>query len=94
MLSSNNSQQSNESDLSPSIAEYKKYGYDIEGFEEINQRFICIFCNLIIRDAIQLTECGHRCCRGCFEVRAAVSIDGNITCPCVDCHEITNKNQV
>jgi hypothetical protein len=94
MNSNNNSQQSNGSDSSPHISEYPKYGYNVDGIEEIHRRFLCIFCLLIIREPIQLTECGHRSCRDCFESRAERSTDGNVTCPCDDCHEITNRDQV
>jgi hypothetical protein len=94
MSNSNNSQRSNESDLSPSISEYPKCGYNIDDIGEVIRKFICIFCFLIIREPIQLTECGHRSCRGCFEFRVATTSDGNIKCPCDDCGEITNKNQV
>jgi hypothetical protein len=94
MSNSNSSQQLHGSDLSPPIAEYRKYGYNIDSIEELKSRFLCIFCFLLIREPIQLTECGHRSCRGCFDVRAAATADGNITCPCEDCDVITNKNQV
>lgn len=94
MINSNSTQQANGSDLSPSISEYPQYGFDIDGIEEINPRFKCIFCSLMIRDAIQLSECGHRSCRGCFEVRADKATDQNVICPCEDCHLITNKSQV
>jgi len=89
---SNNS--SNGADLSPSISGYPICGYDIYGIEETNARFKCIFCFFIMREPIQLTECGHRSCRECFEIRAAKTTDGNVTCPIEDCNQITNKNQV
>ncbi len=95
MINSNNLQHSNVADSSPLISEYPKCGYIIDGLEETNSRFKCIFCSLIMREPIQLTECGHRCCRECFEIRAAKTTDGNIACPSEDCeHQITNINQV
>jgi len=93
MTSKNSSQQQHGSDLPPPTTEYSKCGYDINNIEELSSRFICIFCFLLIREPIQL-ECGDRCCRGCFEVRAAVAPNGNITCPRDDCQEITNKNKI
>jgi hypothetical protein len=95
MINSNNLQHSNVADSSPLISEYTKYGYVTYDLEETNSRFKCIFCSLIMREPIQLTECGHRCCRECFEIRAAKTTDGNIACPSEDCeHQITNINQV
>ena len=91
MTSSNPSQQLVRSDFSPSPFEH---GYDVDGLEEINPRFICIFCSRIIREPIQLIECGHRSCRECFEHQAATTTDGNVECPCEDCHEKTNKDNV
>jgi hypothetical protein len=81
-------------DSSPSsTSEYPKCGYNVDGIADFLLRFKCIFCLLIIREPIQL-KCGHRSCRGCFEVRAAADPDGNVACPDEDCDEITNKTEV
>lgn len=80
-------------DNSSSASNYPKYGYIVDNITEILPRFKCIFCFLLIREPVQ-AECGHRSCRSCFEVRAAAVPDGNVTCPCDDCDEITNKSQV
>ncbi|CAF1078601.1 unnamed protein product [Adineta steineri] len=90
MDDNNNSQQSSQSTVSLSL----KPGYNIDDIDKANSRFKCIFCKLIIRDPIQLTECGHRSCRNCFDERANKEPDGNVTCPCDDCHIVTNKSQV
>ena len=88
-------QQSNVAASSPPISEFPKCGFDVENLDKINPRFKCIFCDLVIREPIQLSECGHRSCRECFELRAAKTIDENITCPVADCeYPINNKNQV
>ena len=97
MISSNTSQEANVAALSPTISdsEYPRCGYDIDDLNNTNPRFTCIFCFLIVRDPIQLTECGHRACRECFDIRAAKTADGNIACPSADCdHQITNKTKV
>jgi len=75
-------------------SEFELYGYEIAHLTEINPRYRCIFCLLIINNPIQLTECGHRSCRDCFEIRANRTADGNVTCPVEDCQLITNKNEV
>ena len=94
MVDQNNIPQRNEHDLTISSIEYPKYGFEVDGIEELDVKFKCIFCLLIIQDPIQLITCGHRSCRGCLEVRAATVADGNVICPLDDCHEISNKNQV
>jgi hypothetical protein len=94
MIDSNNFLEDNVSDLLPSMSPYAKCGYDVDDIEKFDSRYKCIFCSLIIREPIQLTECGHRSCRGGFDIRAATTTDGNVTCPCEDCQLITNKNDV
>jgi len=47
-----------------------------------------------MKEPIQLTECGHRGCRGCFESRAAVAINGKMTCPAEECKCDFDKNDV
>ena len=95
MISRNNSQEANVADLSPTSSEYPACGYKIDDSDSINPRFKCIFCSQIVRDPIQLTECGHRGCRECFDLRAAKAADGNIACPVKDCeNQITNIAKV
>jgi hypothetical protein len=95
MINSNSTQQSNVAGSSPPIPEFPKCGYDVEGLDGINPRFKCIFCSQVIRDPVQLPECGHRSCRECFEIHATKSIDENIKCPVADCENpISNKNKV
>lgn len=81
-------------DVLVSVDPYPKFGFVVDDLEHINSRYKCIFCSLIIKDPIQLSECGHRSCRECFEVRATATEAGNVTCPCEDCHLVTNKNDV
>ncbi|CAF3444999.1 unnamed protein product [Rotaria socialis] len=94
MVDSCNSQLSNERVSSFSISPYPKCGFDVDDIENKNSRFKCIFCSLLIQEPIQLVECGHRSCRGCFEARAAVAPDENVTCPYDDCNIKTNKSQI
>ncbi|CAF1454114.1 unnamed protein product [Rotaria sordida] len=94
MVDTNNTPPRSESDSSLPTSSYPKYGYEVDTIEDINPRFKCIFCFLVIQNAIQLTECGHRSCRGCFEVRAAAVADENVECPVDGCHATTNKSQI
>jgi hypothetical protein len=94
MVESKRTQQEHPLESSFLESEYPECGYEIDGIEKIKSRFKCIFCLLVIQEPIQLIECGHRSCRVCFESRAAKVLDGNVTCPYDDCHQVTNKNQV
>ncbi|CAF1931031.1 unnamed protein product [Rotaria magnacalcarata] len=94
MVDSSDSQLSNEHVSSSSISPYPKCGFDVDDIENKNSRFKCIFCSLLIQEPIQLIECGHRSCRGCFEARAAVAPDENVTCPYDDCNVKTNISQI
>jgi len=71
--------------LQPPRSEHLLCGYKTYLTEEADNKWKCIFCKLIIKEPIQLTECGHRACKGCFESRAAAAIDGNMICPVEDC---------
>ncbi|CAF1034674.1 unnamed protein product [Adineta ricciae] len=94
MGDSYNIQQENEAVSSASTPEYTKYGFNVFGIETIDSRFKCLFCDFVIKEPIQLVECGHRICRGCFDVRAATVENGRVKCPQKDCGEFANKEQV
>ena len=44
-------------------------GYDVDPVEPVVQvsRYKCQICLLILRDPVQLSECGHRFCRLCID---------------------------
>ena len=44
-----------------------KVGYDVESVDILNQNFNCQICMFIIRDPVQLSECGHRFCKLCMD---------------------------
>lgn len=94
MADSHNIQQKNEAALSASTSEYTKYGFSVFDIEKIDPRFKCLFCELVIKEPIQLVECGHRVCRGCFDIRAAAADNERVKCPQKDCAEFANKEQV
>ena len=70
------------------------FGYSIYDIENADPKWKCIFCSLIMKEPIQLTECGHRCCKGCFESRAADAVNDELECPVDDCHTSFHKGQV
>ncbi len=74
--------------------EHSPCGYSIYEIDKADIKWKCIFCFLIMKEPIQLTECGHRCCKGCFQARAALSPDDIMTCPIEDCDIQFHKNQV
>ena len=44
----------------------EKGGYEVETFEAVGRKYKCHICMLIIRDPVQLAECGHRFCKLCI----------------------------
>lgn len=45
----------------------KKGGYDVFPIETLDKRYECQICLLILRDPVQLSECGHRFCKQCLD---------------------------
>ncbi|CAF3375195.1 unnamed protein product [Rotaria sp. Silwood1] len=43
-------------------------GFDAKNLHILDTKFICPVCFLILRDPVQLTECGHRYCQTCLNV--------------------------
>lgn len=90
-----NSRQQNAVQLSPRPFENKfEFGYEVDDITKISEKYRCIICSLVIRDPIQLTECGHRSCRECIQNQASLDTEEGIICPVEDCHEVTEKKQV
>ena len=95
MSTNNKLQQKNEPHLSPQLSETNtKFGYKVDDMDNVPSRYKCIFCSLIIRDPIQLIECGDRCCHGCGQVQVDSDSEGGILCPVEDCHVRTEKDKV
>jgi hypothetical protein len=87
-------QQNNLSHTLSSTADHIRCGYPVYNDNQ-DIRWKCIYCSLIIKEPIQLTQCGHRSCKGCFESRAAVTPnDVKMQCPVSDCQEIFDKTDV
>ena len=43
-------------------------GFDAKNKGALHEKFICVTCKLILRDPIQINECGHRLCQSCINV--------------------------
>ena len=43
-----------------------KRGYDVEPVNAVDGKYECQICMLILRDPVQLSECGHRFCKSCM----------------------------
>ena len=69
-------------------------GYRVANIDQFDRRLRCLFCSLLMNDPIQLTECGHRACRACFDFQADQSSDGSVTCPEMDCQAVTKREEV
>ena len=44
-----------------------KTGYEVDPIEAVGRRYECQICLLILRDPVQLSECGHRFCKLCID---------------------------
>jgi len=64
-------------------------GHHISNVESIQLEFICIKCNLLLREPRQ-TPCGHRLCKPCVEFE----IGDTFRCPAATCENLVQKNQV
>ena len=86
---------SKSSDSISSLSEHERCGYMIHNIASIINKWKCVYCFYLIKEPIQLTECGHRACRGCFESRAQLAAaDEPMTCPNVDCATSFDRSQV
>lgn len=94
MAKSETNSQPDPKNVSPSVELHLKCGYHVFDIGKINDRWKCIYCQLIIKEPMQLTECGHRCCTGCFKSRAAVVVNDDMICPEDDCKVPFHKDQV
>ena len=42
-------------------------GYDVDPVATVGERYECQICLLILRDPVQLSQCGHRFCKVCMD---------------------------
>ncbi|CAF2522346.1 unnamed protein product [Rotaria sp. Silwood2] len=63
-------------------------GYRVQNKESFNPDYSCPCCSLILRDPVQLIDCGHRICQSCANEQ-----EGDII-TCSECHEKTNRNKL
>ncbi|CAF3030963.1 unnamed protein product [Rotaria sp. Silwood2] len=63
-------------------------GIDARNKHILDTKYICPVCSLILRDPVQLTECGHRQCQTCF------NIEQQTTIICRQCQTETLRNKI
>lgn len=73
---------------------HHRCGYSVYEIEKLPQRVICPYCRCVMKEPYQLTECGHRVCKGCFESRAVEAVNGIMVCPVEDCGVSFSRDQV
>ena len=60
--------------------------YDEKSERKVNvqelEKYLCPLCKCILADPVQITECGHRCCRDC--------VKGETLIACPACHVVLN----
>ena len=66
--------------------------HDIEFVEELPDHFKCTICTCLLKDPIQLANCGHRFCSSCFEDLKEHSVQNDVRCP--NDRNIVNANEV
>jgi len=42
-------------------------GYDYVFVEALSEDFTCVFCHLALKNPLQVEDCGHIFCKGCFD---------------------------
>jgi len=42
-------------------------GYDYQFVEALSEDFTCVFCHLALKNPLQVEDCGHIFCKGCFD---------------------------
>ncbi|CAF3412096.1 unnamed protein product, partial [Rotaria sp. Silwood2] len=61
-------------------------GIDARNKHILDPKYICSVCSLILRDPIQLTECGHRQCQTCLNPEQQTTIK------CLQCQTETLRS--
>jgi len=62
-------------------------GFDAKNKNILDKKFICPTCSMILRDPVQLVNCGHRICRSCLP-------EHRITVQCSQCQKETSPNDI
>ena len=42
-------------------------GYECDFVSEVPEDFLCVVCQLALKDPVQMADCGHRLCKTCFK---------------------------
>ena len=42
-------------------------GFSLQNKESLDSVYICSHCLLLLRDPVQLIDCGHRLCQSCAD---------------------------
>ena len=50
-------------------------GYDCDFASDVSKELICVVCNLVLREPVQLGECGHRLCKLCLNQMTSKTSD-------------------
>ena len=43
------------------------HGYEAIFVSDVPEYLKCVVCHMVLKDPIQIMECGHRFCNNCFE---------------------------
>ena len=41
-------------------------GYKCDFVSEVPEDFLCVVCQLALKNPVQMADCGHRLCKTCF----------------------------
>ena len=41
-------------------------GYECDFVSEVPEDFLCVICQLALKNPVQMADCGHRLCKTCF----------------------------
>ncbi|CAF1316866.1 unnamed protein product [Rotaria sordida] len=63
-------------------------GIDAKNKHILDTKYICPVCTLILRDPVQLSECGHRQCQSCFDAQYEITIK------CRQCQSETSRTEI
>ena len=60
--------------------ESRERGYDCDFVSDVPEELICVACHLVLREPVQLGECGHRLCKACANQIKSERNDRYINC--------------
>ena len=41
-------------------------GYNFDFVSDVSDELICVVCHFVLKEPVQLVQCGHRLCKSCF----------------------------